>query len=174
MSLLVKGGITKLSELIIDADKDWAGKKIDNIGTLALADGERVKIVKALNTDHTWSGITAILTAGAALGLPNACYVGADGKMELADAGGADSMPVTALCCETIAENATGEFLLLGYFRDDDWDWTPGGLIYASTTTGGLTQTIPSGTGDQVQVVGVAITADIIFFCPCLELVEIA
>ena len=36
MSLLIKGGITKLSELTIDADKDWQAKEIQNLkGTAA-------------------------------------------------------------------------------------------------------------------------------------------
>ena len=32
MSWLVKGGISKLSELEIDVDKDWNAKKIENLG----------------------------------------------------------------------------------------------------------------------------------------------
>ena len=31
VSLLIKGGITKLSELIIDTDKDWGVKRIKNL-----------------------------------------------------------------------------------------------------------------------------------------------
>jgi len=34
MSLLLKGGITKLSELIIDAAKNWAAQDITNVGSL--------------------------------------------------------------------------------------------------------------------------------------------
>ena len=145
-----------------------------NAAGLALASGKNIKLISALTGDHSWSGITAVMTAGTALVLPNACYVGSDSKMEKADADAAASMPVVALATGTIAENATGEFLLLGFFRDDTWNWTPGGLIYASCTAGELTQTAPAGTGDQVQVVGVALTADIILFNPSLELVEIS
>jgi len=36
MSLLIKGGITKLSELTIDADKDWQAKGISNLEEVAL------------------------------------------------------------------------------------------------------------------------------------------
>ena len=57
--------------------------------------------------------------------------------------------------------------------RDDTWTWTVGGLIYVSTTTGTLTQTAPSGTGDQVQVVGYATHADRMYFNPSLVLVEV-
>jgi len=35
MSLLLRGGISKLSELEIDADKDWQGKGITNIKQVA-------------------------------------------------------------------------------------------------------------------------------------------
>lgn len=38
MSLLLKG-VTKLSELDIDANKDWQGKGISNIGTVVVTDG---------------------------------------------------------------------------------------------------------------------------------------
>lgn len=157
------------------ADFDASAVAAVEAAGLALASGKNIKLISALGVSHTWSGITAIMTAGTALALPNACYVGGDGKLELADADAAASMPIVCLACGVIAENATGEVLLLGVFRDDTWDWTPGGLIYASLTPGALTQDV-SGytTGDQVQVVGVAITADIILFRPSLELVEIS
>ena len=40
MSLLTKAGITKLSELIIDADKDWNGKRLSQLKELALGMGK--------------------------------------------------------------------------------------------------------------------------------------
>ena len=141
---------------------------------LALASGKNIKLIQALAANLTWTGITAIMTAGAALALPNACYVGGDSKLELADADLATTMPVMCLVTANIAENATGEVLLLGFMRYDTWDWTPGGLIYASVDAGGLSQTAPVGAGDQVQVVGIAISADVIYFNPSFELVEIS
>ncbi|GAH48140.1 unnamed protein product, partial [marine sediment metagenome] len=39
MSLLTKAGITKLSELTIDADKDWAIKGIDSLAYVIIEDG---------------------------------------------------------------------------------------------------------------------------------------
>jgi len=195
MSLFIKG-VTKLSQLAIDAAKNWNAKKIENLGApdtgddaprrdtivptveaagLALASGKNIKLIQALVADHTWSGITAVLTAGTALTIGQAVYCGGDSKMELADADAAASMPVIALATGTIAENDTGEFLLHGFFRDDSWTWTIGGLLYPSLTPGALTQDV-SGytTPDQVQVVGIAITATIILFNPSYELVEIS
>ncbi len=135
----------------------------------------RHNITQDLGGDHNWSGTTATMTAGIALVLPQAVYVGGDGKMEKALATAAATMPAIALACGTIAENAEGEFLMQGFFRDNTWDWTPGGLLYVSrATAGALTQVLPAIAGEQVQVVGVAITADIIHFNPSYELVEIS
>lgn len=134
---------------------------------LALASGKNIKLISALTSDHTHSGITCTGTTGLSIG--NAVYRKLDSTFALADADAVGTMPVVALATAT-----SGEFLLLGYMRDDSWSWIVGGLIYASCTAGGLTQTAPSGAEDQVQVVGVALTATIILFCPSLELVEIS
>lgn len=135
---------------------------------------ENLQAVSALASDHTWSGLTTVLTAGAALAIGNLCYVGSDGKMELIDANAAATMPGVAIATGTIVEDATGVFLLRGFMRDDTWNWTVGGILYGSATAGGMTNTAPSGSGDQVQVIGVAVSADIIHFNPSLTLVEVA
>jgi len=84
-------------------------------------------------------------------------------------------MPGIALATCATTDGNPFEFLLLGFMRHDAWAWTPGGLLYIDrTTAGALTQTAPATAGDQVQVVGVAITADIILFNPSYELVEIS
>lgn len=127
-----------------------------------------------LSVDHGWHGIAAILTAGENLAIGDVGYIKNDGKVWKADANAAATMPVIVLATGTIAADAEGEFLLSGYMRDDSWDWTVGGLTYCDTTAGALTQTAPAGSGDQVQVVGVAITADIILFNPSYVLVEIS
>lgn len=133
------------------------------------------QLKQPLIADHTWSGLTALMTAGTALTIGQAVYVGSDSKMEKALATGVATMPAIALATGTIAENAAGEFLMQGFFRDDTWNWTIGGLLYISKdTAGALTQTLPAASGEQVQVVGVAITADIIHFNPSYELVEIS
>lgn len=133
------------------------------------------KINHAITDSFPASGITTILTAGTALTIGQAVYVGGDSKMEKALATGIATMPAIALATGTIDENAEGEFLLCGFFGNAIWDWTPGGLLYIDRTTAGdLTQTAPLTTGDQVQVVGIAITATIILLNPSFELVEIS
>ena len=64
--------------------------------------------------------------------------------------------------------------LVMGRVRDDDWNWTVGGLIYASAAAvGGLVQTQPGGSGDIIQVVGVAYHADKMIFQPSPVLAEV-
>lgn len=132
-------------------------------------------IIKTVNVTYPISGtVVDDMTAGESLVLGDAVYMKSDGKAWKADADGTATMPVMALAAETIAADAAGKFLLSGFLYLAAWDWTIGGIIYASVTPGALSQTAPVGSGDQVQVVGVAITADIIHFNPSFELVEIA
>ena len=132
-----------------------------------------IKIEEALATDLTWCGTTCDGTAGEVLAQFDVCYLKNDGKYWKADADAAATMPVIAIATAAIGADASGVFLLMGFVRKDAWVWTIGGLLYASTDPGALTQTAPAGTGDQVQVVGVALTADIILFCPSLVLAEV-
>ena len=135
---------------------------------------ESLKLEEAVGTDHSWSGITVDGTAGENLTVGQTCYLKNDGKYWKSDADAAATMPVAAMATATIAADASGIFLLSGYMRDDTWAWTVGGLLFADeTTAGGMDQTAPAGSGDQVQVVGYALTADIVYFNPCLEMVEI-
>lgn len=124
------------------------------------------------------SGPQATMTAGETLAFGNLCYLKSDGKWWKADADQDTTMPGMAIACATMATDATGVFALPGsYLRDDSWNWTLGavdGLIYAGTDLGGLTQTAPSGSGDQVQIVGYAYTADIMFFNPSPVIAEVA
>lgn len=132
-------------------------------------------ILKGLTSDHPVSGLLVeITTAGEDLVLGDAVYMKSDGKMWKSDADLATTMPVMALAAETIATDALGQFLLQGFMYKEAWDWTIGGIIYASVTPGALSQTAPGGSGDQVQVVGIAMSADIIYFNPSYELVEIS
>lgn len=143
---------------------------------LALASGKNIKVISALTANNTWSGLSAILTAGEVLALGKSVYLkGADSRAWKALATATGTMPAIALAtCATVG-GTEYEFLLLGFMRYDTWAWTPGGLLYVSRATAGeLTQTLPALSGEQVQVVGVAITAHIILWNPSYELVEIS
>jgi len=135
---------------------------------------ENIELIPAPASDDNASGIKAALTAGEILAFGETCYLKSDGKLWKSDADASTTMPVMAMAIAAISADASGYFLLHGFVRNDSWAWTVGGLIYASTTSGALTQTAPSGTGDQVQVVGIATHADRMYFNPQLVTVEIA
>lgn len=112
-------------------------------------------------------------TVGESVAFPDLLYLKSDGKWWKADADSSTTMPGLRLALESKNEDQTCSMLVAGRVRDDDWTWTVGGIIYASTTGGGLTQTAPTGSGDIVQQVGIAYHADKMIFVPDMTQLEI-
>jgi len=152
---------TKMSATIpvLGADLDVSEKTIDLGG--------------APSADHISTGITITLTAGETVAIGDAVYFKSDGKVWKSDADAIATMPVIGIVTEAITAETTGKILTHGIFRDDTWAWTVGGKVFASLTAGGLTQTIPSGAEDIVQVVGIALSADVLFVSPSLDTAEL-
>jgi hypothetical protein len=122
------------------------------------------------------AGVRAIfddVVVGESVAFPDLLYLNSDGKWWKADADAAATMPGLRLALASGSADATVRTLVQGRVRDDDWNWTVGGMVYASTTAGALTQTIPSGAADVVQIVGEAYHADKIIFSPSPVTVEI-
>ena len=81
----------------------------------------------------------------------------------------ADSTSVVIPCHWIAIESGTGtnkEVLIKGYIRNDTWSLTSGFPIYVSKTSGMITQTMPNGDGDYVQLLGYAVSTNIIYFDP--------
>jgi hypothetical protein len=136
-------------------------------------DSFQFPLISALAADGDWCGLhTTVQVDTNGVGFAAALYMAADGHYDAADADAAATMPVSALALEA-GTGANKKVLLKGFIRHDAWYWTPGALVYASTTPGTLTQTPPSGTGDQVQVVGQAFSVDILYFNPSFTMVEL-
>lgn len=126
-------------------------------------------------TDLTGTGITSSdLVANENQAFGDVCFINSTGQAQLGDADAIATASCVVMALETITTDNAGLYLKLGLARNDSWNWTIGGLIYLSTTgTSGntLTQTAPSGTDDVIQLLGVAKTADIVYFKP--ELVQL-
>lgn len=105
-----------------------------------------------------------------------AVYINSDGKVAKADADAAATMPVITLVKDAaISQDAEGECYQIGdEITNAGWSWTPGALVFAGTTAGALTQTAPSGSGDQVQVIGIATAATKMVLWPQLVTIEVA
>lgn len=145
-----------------------------SLTTLLAAASEDARELDPTPGDHAGSGPYAAMTVGESVTFGQALYMKSDGKLWMADANATTTMPVVALALGTITANNSGDVQKLGFIRDDTWTWTIGGMIYASGTTGALTQTAPNSSGDIVQVVGYAVTADVMYFNPSYVTVEIS
>lgn len=125
-----------------------------------------------IQDDHGANGAVVQMQVDVnATGFGAALYMAADGNFEEATASGTSTMPCTALALETGTGNK--EVLLVGFVRDDSWDWTKRDPLFVSTVAGTLTQTGPTGSGDQVQIVGYATHADRIYFNPNIMVGEV-
>jgi len=126
-----------------------------------------------LTTDATYNGMTFVGTAGETMIAGHGCYLKSDGKMWRADADSAATMPCMFIATAATAAEAKGVFLAAnGRIRYNAWDWSTGAILFMSTTKGLFSSSVPDGTGDQVQAVGIAVSADEIFFTPYPILVE--
>ena len=63
--------------------------------------------------------------------------------------------------------------LVKGQICSTAWNWSSG-KIYLSETVGSMTQTKPTDSADQVNLLGWALSADTIFFRPVDLVVEVA
>lgn len=119
----------------------------------------------ALGTDDTFEGnqITGLNNSGGVTQW-DTVYLNGSSQWVLADANGSGTYPARGLAVTTESTGNATTVIDHGNIRNDAWNWTPGGTIYLSVTAGGLTQTAPSTSGDKVQQVGYALTADIARF----------
>lgn len=155
--------------ILVDGTRDFTGV-FGSVGMI-LTEGD-VQFQSAPGSDADVSGNTSSGTVTGASAFGQALYMQSDGTWALAKADAESTMPVAAIT--TTAATGNQKVLTYGYARNDSWDWTVGGLVYASdATAGALTQTAPTASGSQVQVVGVATHADRIFFNPSYVLAEL-
>lgn len=134
--------------------------------------GNSIDYGSVLTTNNTYVGDFITVTVDdASTVFGSVLYQAADFHFERADADATSTSPVFALALE--AGTGSKKVLLRGQVCNTAWNWSAG-KVYLSTTTGGMTQTRPSGSGDQVQVLGWALSADTLFFDPVTLVVEVA
>jgi len=120
------------------------------------------------------SGFKDLVVVGENVVAGDTLFLQNDGEYWKSDANGVGTMPIKVLVLDAnIAADATGLVLRYGYYRNDGlYGWTPGAgeanLLYAHTTGGQIVQFAnkPVGAGDQLQIVGHIVNANIIFFNP--------
>ncbi|MBA7510898.1 hypothetical protein ES705_02887 [subsurface metagenome] len=126
-----------------------------------------------LDSDHNYSGLKDYRPVGETVVFGDLLYFDwATKSWKKTDADAAATMPGLRIALDSKTVGQGCIMLVKGYIRDDDWDFT-GAMIYASTTAGGVTSDPPSAAGQQLQRVGVAKSADILFFDPSIDVGEI-
>lgn len=143
---------------------DLDGKPMRNVGTMG--------IIAAPSTDLSATGIITTLSAGQDLIFGDVCYINSSGNALLGDADALATSGAIVMALAIINNGNSGNFLLHGIVRNDAWSWTPGGLMYLSTSAGAMVQSAPNATDDVIQILGVATHADRIYFNPSLVQVE--
>jgi hypothetical protein len=138
---------------------------VTSITVTSAVSATTVAISGTHGTDNTARGVTLTgYNAGATIAQWEAVYLGGSSTWLLADANGSGTYPAWGLATASYVSTNAATILVHGTVRNDARNWTIGGPIYLSGTAGALTQTAPSTSGDKVQVVGRALTADIAYF----------
>ena len=159
--------------LINDGNDTTTG--IITAGGLTLSEAASVSIGTPLlaSTDHTYSGMSAEMLAGGTIGAQDlVCIHTTTSEVVVADASAVGTARAIGIAPAAISDTATGTVLLQGFIRDDSWNWTTGGVLYNSETAGDLTQTAPTTDGAFVQIVGIALSPDVAYINPSLDIIE--
>lgn len=123
------------------------------------------------NSDDTFTGdSTDDYNAGATIAQWDVVYLDSSSTWQLIDADAAATAgPVMIGVATAAGTNGNPLKVCIAdcFIRNDGWtSWTIGGVLYLSTTPGGITQTQPSGTDDVIRVIGHSTAAKTIYFNP--------
>jgi hypothetical protein len=170
LPIILGGSVAAADVSIVDAGGYYTGTDVEDAlqevgAALGGFTAAQYPVDGSPPTDDTWQGraITGV-NAGATIAQWEAVYLGSGGEWLLADANGSGTFPCRGLAAEAGTDNNPMSVVTEGVIRNDAWNWTTiGGAIYLSNTAGGLTQTPPSASGEIVQPVGFALSADSIY-----------
>ena len=133
-----------------------------------------IELDDALGVDHTYEGTTIDDTVGESVVFGDLLYMKSDGKWWKGSSAVASSAecPIEAMAVATITADAAGKLLLCGTARDDSWDFTTMGKVYAGIDV--PTHTIPTTSGHTVQIIGTSLDADRMIFKPNSTYIELS
>lgn len=94
-------------------------------------------------------------------------YISVGAQAGRADASVPGSFPAVGIVAALSAPSSV-VLLTYGVIRNDAWTFIAGGLVYLGAGGGGPSQTIPTSTGEAVQIVGIAVGPNAIFINPQL------
>ena len=116
--------------------------------------------------DNAGTGIIFSFIAGTSLAIGDVVYMHTDGEVAKADADAVTSMPAIGICVSSGSDGSAVDVMVQGIMHDTSAfpSFTVGNDVFVSTDPGLVSDTAPSGSGDTVQKVGVALHADMVYF----------
>jgi hypothetical protein len=128
-----------------------------------------------LADDHSYSGLLDSQPVGESVVFGDLLYfdwTATEWKKAKADA--AATTPAMRIALESKGDGEECLMLVLGYIRDDSaFEFTSAIAYLSDGTAGAILYAAPSDSGDQVQRVGIGISADIMYFNPSIDVGEI-
>lgn len=124
-------------------------------------------IVHSTLDNNDYSGLTTRGVAGETLSFGDSVVVGGDSKWVKTSATSenrTDGHIGVVLASGVLNDNIL--LLLNGYIRNDSWTFNVGDSVYLSTTSGELTDSEPTTSGELVRIVGYARTASTLWYSP--------
>jgi hypothetical protein len=126
------------------------------------------------SSDSTGYGIVIGFDSAGSVAAGDAVCIDSNGKVAQANAN-AGSVTDPAIGIATNAAGSDGDdcyVLTHGIWRLDAEAFTAGDPVYVGESAGALTKDIPNDDGDYVQRIGVAVSDDVIFVMPSIDVIE--
>ena len=125
--------------------------------------------------DHEYKGITDSQPVGENVVFGQLLYFDwTDTEWKLAKADAVATTPAMRIALETKGNGEACLMLVRGYIKDESaFEFTTAIGYLSITTAGAIQYAVPSVAGNQVQRIGVGISADILFFSPSIDVGEI-
>lgn len=131
-------------------------------------------INNTLGTNLSYSGLIETGTVGENVVFGDVLYLKfSDGKWWKAKADAYATTPAQRMALASISANASGTLLIQGNVRYDSWSLAANKVYLSAATAGAITTTIPSTTGNQIQVLGTVKTSTKLYFKPSHDVGEI-
>ena len=166
--------VNDFCETTKDYMQNLADDTTPELGNNLLLNEYSIAMEATLVDNNTYSGLADLQIVGIAVAFGDLLYFDwITKKWKKSDADSAATVPGLRIALETKTDGQACKMLIMGYIRADTPFNFTGSMVYASATAGGVTSTAPSTTGKQLQRVGVAKSADILFFDPSIDVAEI-
>jgi hypothetical protein len=125
-------------------------------------------------SDSTGYGIVIGFDSAGSVSAGDAVCINSSGKVAQANAN-AGSVTDPAIGIATNAAGSDGDdcyVLTHGIWRLDAEAFQAGDPVYVGESAGALTKDVPNDDGDYVQRIGVAVSDDVIFVMPSIDVIE--